>query len=107
MLVVEPLLTYRFGRVQESPRKALSKGVRITVGYSLLLLLLAVAVDLVIHAGLLRVIALTRLRAVLAIGVMIQILFVVIHKSNLLGSGSLNGFRWDFLNFDCSVRPES
>ena len=41
MLVVEPLLTYRFGRVQESPRKALSKGVRITVGYSLLLLLLA------------------------------------------------------------------
>ena len=34
------LLTYRFGRVQESPRKALSKGVRITVGYSLLLLLL-------------------------------------------------------------------
>ena len=40
MLVVEPLLTYRFGRVQESPRKALSKGVRITVGYSLLLLLL-------------------------------------------------------------------
>ena len=36
MLVVEPLLTYRFGRVQESPRKALSKGVRITVGYSLL-----------------------------------------------------------------------
>ena len=40
LLVVEPLLTYRFGRVQESPRKALSKGVRITVGYSLLLLLL-------------------------------------------------------------------
>ena len=40
MLVVEPLLTYRFGRVQESPHKALSKGVRITVGYSLLLLLL-------------------------------------------------------------------
>ena len=40
MLVVEPLLTYRFGRVQESPRKALSKGVRITVGYGLLLLLL-------------------------------------------------------------------
>ena len=40
MLVVEPLLTYRFGRVQETPRKALSKGVRITVGYGLLLLLL-------------------------------------------------------------------
>ena len=40
MLVVEPLLIYRFGRVQESPRKALSKGMRITVGYSLLLLLL-------------------------------------------------------------------
>ena len=26
MLVVEPRLTYRCGRVQESPRKALSKG---------------------------------------------------------------------------------
>ena len=40
MLVVEPLLTYRFGRVQETMRKAVSKGVRITVGYALLLLLL-------------------------------------------------------------------
>ncbi len=40
MLVVEPLLTYRFGRVQETVHKAVSKGVRITVGYALLLLLL-------------------------------------------------------------------
>ena len=38
MLVVEPLLTYRFGRVQENVHKAVSKGVRITVGYVLLLL---------------------------------------------------------------------
>ena len=38
MLVVEPLLTYRFGRVQETVHKAVSKGVRITVGYALLLL---------------------------------------------------------------------
>ncbi len=40
MLIVEPLLTYRFGRVQEKPRKAFSKGLRITVGYVLLLLIL-------------------------------------------------------------------
>lgn len=40
MLVVEPLLIYRYGRVQESLRKAASKGVRITVGYGLLLVLL-------------------------------------------------------------------
>ena len=40
MLVVEPLLIYRFGRVQESPRKAFSKGIRITIGYVLILLLL-------------------------------------------------------------------
>ena len=38
MLVVEPLLTYRFGRVQETVHKAVSKGLRITVGYALLLL---------------------------------------------------------------------
>ena len=37
MLVVEPLLTYRFGRVQEAMRKAVSKGLRITVGYALIL----------------------------------------------------------------------
>ena len=37
MLVVEPLLTYRFGRVQETVRKAVSKGLRITVGYALIL----------------------------------------------------------------------
>ena len=40
MLVVEPLLTYRFGRVQESMHKAVSKGLRITLGYALLLLIL-------------------------------------------------------------------
>ena len=40
MLVVEPLLTYRFGRVQETMKKAVSKGIRITIGYGLLLLLL-------------------------------------------------------------------
>ena len=40
LLVVEPLLTYRFGRVQETLHKAVSKGLRITVGYALLLLLL-------------------------------------------------------------------
>ena len=37
LLVVEPLLTYRFGRVQESMHKAVSKGLRITVGYALIL----------------------------------------------------------------------
>ena len=41
MLVVEPLLTYRFGRVQETVHKAVSKGLRITAGYALLLVLLA------------------------------------------------------------------
>ena len=40
MLTMEPLLTYRFGRVQETVRKAVSKGLRITVGYALLLLML-------------------------------------------------------------------
>ncbi len=40
LLVVEPLLTYRFGRVQETMHKAVSKGLRITVGYALLLVLL-------------------------------------------------------------------
>ena len=40
LLVVEPLLVYRFGRVQESLHKAFSKGIRITIGYALLLLLL-------------------------------------------------------------------
>ena len=42
MLTVEPLLTYRFGRVQETVHKAVSKGVRITVGYALLLLVVGV-----------------------------------------------------------------
>ena len=36
LLTVEPLLTYRFGRVQETVHKAVSKGLRITVGYALL-----------------------------------------------------------------------
>ena len=40
LLTVEPLLTYRFGRVQETVHKAVSKGVRITVGYALLLLVI-------------------------------------------------------------------
>jgi len=35
MLVVEPLLIYRFGRVQETMQKAVSKGLRITLGYVL------------------------------------------------------------------------
>ena len=56
---------------------------------SLLLLLLTVAVELLVHGGLLGVIALARLCAVLAIGVVIQILFIVIHKSNLLEKRAL------------------
>ena len=40
LLTMEPLLTYRFGRVQETVHKAVSKGLRITVGYALLLMLL-------------------------------------------------------------------
>lgn len=39
LLVVEPILIYRFGRVPEPPYKAVSKGLRITVGYGLILLL--------------------------------------------------------------------
>lgn len=39
MLVVEPLLVYRYARVQETPRKAVSKGLRVTVGYVVVLLL--------------------------------------------------------------------
>jgi len=39
MLVVEPILIYRFGRVPEPPRKAIGKGLRITVGYCIVLLL--------------------------------------------------------------------
>ena len=56
---------------------------------SLLLLLLTVAVELLVHGGLLGVIVLARLCAVLAIGVVIQILFIVIHKSNLLEKRAL------------------
>lgn len=39
LLTVEPLLIYRFGRVQERPSKAVSKGLRVTFGYALILLL--------------------------------------------------------------------
>ena len=42
LLTMEPLLTYRFGRVQETVHKAVSKGVRITVGYALLLLVVGI-----------------------------------------------------------------
>ena len=56
---------------------------------AVLLLLLTVAVELLVHGGLLGVIALARLCAVLAIGVVIQILFIVIHKSNLLEKRAL------------------
>lgn len=38
MLVVEPLIVYRYGRVQETLRKAVSKGLRVTVGYCVILL---------------------------------------------------------------------
>lgn len=39
MLVVEPIVIYRFGRVPEPVKKAVSKGMRITVGYGIVLLL--------------------------------------------------------------------
>ena len=42
LLTMEPLLTYRFGRVQETVHKAVSKGVRITVGYALLLVVVGI-----------------------------------------------------------------
>ena len=38
MLVVEPLIIYRYARVQETLRKAVSKGLRVTVGYCVILL---------------------------------------------------------------------
>lgn len=40
MLCVEPLILYRFGSQPETVRKAVSKGVRVTCGYVLVLLLL-------------------------------------------------------------------
>lgn len=40
MLCVEPLIIYRFGSQPETVRKALSKGVRVTGGYVLVLLVL-------------------------------------------------------------------
>lgn len=39
LLAVDPLVIYRHGRVPEPPAKALSKGLRITAGYSFVLLL--------------------------------------------------------------------
>ena len=39
LLVVDPLVIYRHGRVPEPPKKALSKGLRITLGYALVLLM--------------------------------------------------------------------
>ena len=38
MLVLEPLIIYRYGRVQETLLKAVSKGLRVTVGYVVVLL---------------------------------------------------------------------
>ena len=58
-----------------------------------LLLLLAVVVELLVHTGLLGVIALTWLGAVLAISIVVQILFIVIHKSNLLERREPMGLR--------------
>ena len=66
---------------------------RLLLALRLFGLLLTVAVDLLVYAGLLCVIALARLRTVLAVGVVIQVIFIVIHKSNLLESVRLNGFR--------------
>ncbi len=39
MLVVEPFIIYRFGRVPEPFKKAVFKGVRITIGYIIVILL--------------------------------------------------------------------
>ena len=38
VLVLEPLIIYRYGRVQETLPKAVSKGLRVTVGYVVVLL---------------------------------------------------------------------
>ena len=73
---------YGYGYRRAGARKALGR-------LALLLLLLTVAAQLLVHGGLLGVIALARLCAVLAIGVVIQILFIVIHKSNLLEKRAL------------------
>ncbi len=39
MLVVEPLIIYRFGRVAEPVKKAILKGIRSTIGYALVVVL--------------------------------------------------------------------
>lgn len=49
LLTVEPLLIYRFGRVQETPRKALVKGLRTTAGYALVLLLVGCVRELLAY----------------------------------------------------------
>ncbi|HIV51627.1 MAG TPA: electron transporter RnfE [Candidatus Faecalibacterium intestinipullorum] len=49
LLTVEPLLIYRFGRVQEPPRKALVKGLRTTAGYALVLLLVGCVRELLAY----------------------------------------------------------
>lgn len=46
LLVVEPIIIYRFGRVSEKAGRAFSKGIRITVGYALILLLTGCAREL-------------------------------------------------------------
>ena len=52
MLVVEPIIIYRFGRVAEPLKKAVSKGVRITVGYALILLLVGCLRELLVTGSL-------------------------------------------------------
>ena len=52
MLVVEPIIIYRFGRVAEPLRKAVGKGARITVGYALILLLSGCVRELLVTGSL-------------------------------------------------------
>lgn len=53
MLVVDPLIIYRHGRVAEPLYKAVSKGVRITVGYGLVLLITGCLRELLAYGTLL------------------------------------------------------
>lgn len=52
MLVVEPILIYRFGRVAEPVKKAVGKGLRITVGYAFVLLLVGCLRELLVDGSL-------------------------------------------------------
>ena len=52
MLVVEPIIIYRFGRVAEPLRKAVSKGARITLGYALILMLAGCVRELLVTGSL-------------------------------------------------------